>query len=86
MIKSMSQRLQLSDTVMNKAMEYQRLASVKCSALLKQCSENCVCVVCLQLASHSVGVQFDKACHNGPVAIKITLVIVGCSNKVIWSE
>ena len=64
MIKSMSKRLQLSDTVLSKAMEYQRLASVKCSALLKQCSDNCICVVCLQLASHSVGVQFDKACCN----------------------
>ena len=60
MIKEMAKRLQLPDTVVSKAMEYQRLADIKCSALLKQYSNNCVCVVFLQLASHSIGVQFDK--------------------------
>ena len=64
MIKVISKKLQLPDTVVSKGMEFQRLANVKCSALLKQYSDNCICVVCLQLASHSVDVQFDKACHN----------------------
>lgn len=61
MMKEMCKRLRLPETVVSKAMEYQRLASVKCSGLLKQYSDNCICVVCLQLASHCVDVQFDKA-------------------------
>ena len=61
MIKLMAKKLHLPSEVVSKAMEYQRLAAVRCSDLLKQYSENCVCVICLQLAaSHSVGIQFDK--------------------------
>ena len=61
MMKLMAKKLQLPNEVVSKAMEYQRLAAMKCSDLLKQYSDNCICVICLQLAaSHSVGIQFDK--------------------------
>ena len=41
-------------------MEYRRLADVKCSVLLKQYSDNCICVVCLHLASKSLGTEFNE--------------------------
>jgi len=57
----MARRFQLPSEVVSKAMEYQRLVALKCSVLLKQYSENCIAVICLQLAaSHSMAVQFDK--------------------------
>ena len=51
------EHVNMSDTVV---MKYQRLTSIKCSNRLKQCSDNSICVTCLQLASHLVGVLFDK--------------------------
>ena len=64
MIKSLAKKLHLPNEVVSKAMEYQRLATVRCSDLLKQYSDNCICVICLQLAaSHSLGIQFDKVMH-----------------------
>ena len=43
-------------------MEYRRLADVKCSVLLKRYSDNCICVVCLHLASKSFGAEFNEIC------------------------
>ena len=61
MVTMMAKRLQLPSEVVSKAMEYQRLVALKCSVLSKQYSENCIAVICLQLAaSHSMGIQFDK--------------------------
>jgi len=62
MLKVMARKLELSNTVMTKATEYRRLADIKCSVLLKQYSDSCMCVVCLELASKSVGAQFNKVC------------------------
>ena len=65
MIKLMAKKLHLPTEVVSKAMEYQRLAAVRCSDLLKQYSDNCICVICLQLAAnHSVGIQFDKVSES----------------------
>ena len=62
MLNTMANKLELSDTVVTKAMEYRRLTDVKCSVLLKRYSDNCICVVCLQLASKSLGAEFDEVC------------------------
>ncbi|XP_065914459.1 origin recognition complex subunit 6-like isoform X2 [Dysidea avara] len=56
----MARKLELSDAVMTKAKEYRRRADIKCSVLLKRYSDSCMCVVCLELASISVGAQFNK--------------------------
>ena len=50
MIKLMAKKLHLPSEVVSKAMEYQRLAAVRCSDLLKQYSDNCICVICLQFS------------------------------------
>lgn len=61
MIELMAKKLHLPNEVVSKAMEYQRLAAVRCSDLLKQYSDNCICVIYLQLAAnHSLGIRFDK--------------------------
>ena len=85
MIESMASKLQLPDLVVSKAMEYQRLVSVKCSTLLKQYSDSCISVICLQLASQSMGVQFDKV-YPWVIAVMLGKLSLDYSSEAIWCE
>ena len=69
MLSTMANKLELSDTVVTKAMEYRRLADVKCSLLLKRYSDNCICGVCLHLASKPLGAEFDEVCGCAYVCV-----------------